>query len=100
MKRTILDYLNRIQPGGFEFTRLVSMDNETVSFDVVFKDRNMVVKYWNGTKIRSIKRQGGFRVKAWNNYLADWIEYRDQFETTSPRTDRYELRTHWRPSTS
>ena len=96
-KKVIRDYLTRTRPGEFEVTRLVSMDNETVSFDVVLKDRNLVVKYWNGTKIHSIKRQGGFRHKAWTNYLVDWMEYRDQFEATGGKVyhiaseDTYEL---------
>jgi hypothetical protein len=96
-QKAVREYLNRTWPGGFEITRLVSMDNEAVSFDVVLKDRNRVVKYWNGTKIQSIKRQGGYRYKAWNNYLVDWIEYRDQFETTGGKVchitseDTYEL---------
>ncbi len=79
-KRTIEGYLSRTCPCGYEFTRWMSMDGQTVSFDVVLKERNTVVKYWNGTQIQSIKRRGGYRYKAWTNYLTEWIAYRDRFE--------------------
>lgn len=79
-KRAILAYLSQMRPGRFQVTRLVSMDNETVSFDVVLEDRNMVIKYWNGRKIQWIRRLGDHRLRAWTDYLVNWIAYRDEFE--------------------
>jgi len=79
-KRAILTYLSEIRTGRFQVTRLVSMDNETVSFDVVLEDKNTVIKYWNGPKIEWIRRLGDHRLRVWTDYLVDWIAYRDEFE--------------------
>ena len=73
------------------------MDDEAVCFDIVLKDENMVVKYWNGRKIEAIHRQGGFREKALTNYLVDWMTFRDRFEADGGKVrhiaseDTYEL---------
>jgi len=96
-RRAIREYLSKTSPGRFEITRLLSMDNEAVCFDVVLKDKNVVIKYWNGIKIESIKRQGNCRQKALTNYLQEWIDYRDQFEAAGGKVyhiaseDTYEL---------
>jgi len=79
-QKAVREYLDRMCPGQFEITRLVSMDNETVTFDVVLKGTNRVVKYWNGRKIQSLRRLGDYRLRTWTNYLLDWIKYRDEFE--------------------
>jgi hypothetical protein len=80
-RRAVREYLNRMCPGRYEITRLLSMDNEAVCFDIVLKDENVVVKYWNANKIEAVHLQGGYRQKALTRYLLDWIDYRDRFET-------------------
>lgn len=96
-RRAVVEYLNKMQSGRWEITRVLTVDNAAVSFDVLLKDKNVVVKYWNPSKIKSIKRQGSYRYKAYTNYLVDWIDYRDQFEATGGKVchiateDTYEL---------
>ena len=96
-RRAVRDYLNRMCPGRYEITGLLSLDNEAVCFDVVLKDENVIVKYWNADKIEAVHLQGGYRQKALTKYLLDWIDYRDRFETAGGKVyhvaseDTYEL---------
>jgi hypothetical protein len=96
-QRVIRDYLDRTCPGRFEITRLLCVDNQAVCFDVVLKDKNVIVKYWNCKKVESINREADYRQKALTNYMVDWLDYRDRFEAKGGKVyhiaseDTYEL---------
>ncbi len=96
-KAVIQAYLDRTCPGRCKITRIFRVDNEAVCFDIAVEDKNVVIKYWNGAKINAIKQHGGYVKKIYNQYLLDWIEYRDQFEANGGKVyhvasdDTYDL---------
>jgi len=90
-------YLDQVCPGRYKIAQLLRINNAAVCFDVVLLDKKVVIKYWNGPEIETIKRQSDFRQKAYTRYLIDWVEYRDEFESNGGKVfhvasdDTYEL---------
>jgi len=95
--RLVITYLQQAIPDRFRISRIVSMDNQMVSFDILLEDQNVLIKYWNGQKIQAIRKQADHRLRAWTHYLVDWLAFKRQFEANGGKifhvasSDNYEL---------
>lgn len=65
-------YLDTQIPGEFKVSNLLRIDQEVVSFNVVVKNRNLVIKYWNLPKIRSIKNASNEKTEQLSKYMEKW----------------------------
>ncbi|MDH7599775.1 MAG: hypothetical protein QHH07_09115 [Sedimentisphaerales bacterium] len=78
--RLIVEYLKQTLPDRFRISRIVSIDNQIVSFDILIEDKNLLIKYWNNQKIQDLRLKADFRLKAWKNYLVNWLAFKRDFE--------------------
>jgi hypothetical protein len=65
-------HLNTVIPGQFKVSQLLRVDQEVVSFNVVIKNRNLIIKYWNPAKIRSIKEASNQKTERLSDYMKTW----------------------------
>jgi len=78
--RLVSRHLKETMPGQYRITRLLRIDGETVSFDVVLKHNNTMIKYWNPKKIESLRAQNGRRQKVLNRYMQTWARFGNEHE--------------------
>jgi hypothetical protein len=79
-RRLVSRHLEKTMPGQFRITRLLRIDSETVSFDVVLKNNSTVIKYWNPEKIKSLRAQKGRKQKVLDRYLQTWARFGNEHE--------------------
>ncbi len=72
-------YLKQRCPQAFTITRILSIDGETVSFDIVLTEYHTIVKYWNPQKIQTVRQNNDFKTKALNRYMCSWANLRKQY---------------------
>ncbi len=59
---------------GFDslsINRILRIDDQLVSVDVLVRDRNLLIKYWNPEAIEALATKEGFKQKAYENYQQD-----------------------------
>lgn len=83
--RLVMDYLKNTIPGRFRISNIMSMDNQMLSFDVILEDQKVLIKYWNGPKIQSVRRRSDYKTKAWQRYMASWLDFSRMFEAAGGR---------------
>jgi hypothetical protein len=57
-----------------DIDRIFRIDNQLVSVDVIVKDRNLLIKYWNPQEIEALDTKEGFKQKIYEKYRQDWTQ--------------------------
>jgi len=78
--RLVRDHLRQTMPGQYRMARLLRIDGETVSFDVVLKNSNTVIKYWNPEKFKAVRAQADRKQKVLDRYLQTWAQFGNEHE--------------------
>ncbi len=81
-KKIICRYLKGKNIDGFEMNRLLKIDNETASVNFLFKDRNLIIKYWNPEQIQSLSQQPGYKTAFYEKYEQAWRDFCEKYEET------------------
>ena len=76
----VRQHLQQTMPGQLQVRRLLRIDGDVVSFDVLFKHSNTVIKYWNPDKVAALRGQADRREKALDRYLKSWAQYGHEHE--------------------
>jgi hypothetical protein len=79
-QRLVSRHLQETIPGQYRITRVLRIDNETISFDVVLKQGNSLIKYWNPEKIESLRAQKGRKQKFLDRYVQTWARFANEHE--------------------
>jgi len=78
--RLVRRHLQETIPGQYRITRLLRIDNEAVSFDVVLKQGDTVIKLWSPKKIESLRAQTGRKQKFLDRYVQTWARFANEHE--------------------
>ena len=70
----IHSYLKSNSIDDFQIDRLFKVENKTVSVNFVFRDKNIIIKYWNPDETRSLSQESGYKKTYYENYLKQWNE--------------------------
>jgi hypothetical protein len=70
----ICSYLKSNSIDDFQIDRLFKVENKTVSVNFVFRDKNIIIKYWNPEETRSLSQESGYRKTYFEKYLKQWNE--------------------------
>lgn len=62
--------------------RVLRIDNQLVSVDVLVQDRNLLIKYWNPQEVEQLNTKEAFKQKAYAKYKDDWDRYAEQYKQT------------------
>lgn len=54
--------------------RIFRIDNQLVSVDVLVKDRNLLIKYWNPQEIEALDTKEQVKQKIYEKYRQDWTQ--------------------------
>ncbi len=73
-------HLRETIPGQYYITRVLRLDGETVSFDVVLKNSSTVIKVWNPKKFKSLRAQQDRKKKVLDRYLQTWARFGNEHE--------------------
>jgi hypothetical protein len=79
-QRLVRRHLQYTIPGQYHITRVLRIDNETVSFDVVLNQSDTVIKLWNPEKIESLRAQKGRKQKFLDRYVQTWARFANEHE--------------------
>ena len=82
----VRDYLNEVIPGQYRLTRTLKIDQDTLSFDIVLKDRDLIIKYWNPTGILALQQTSGYKEKILSKYMASWASFEVERDAAGFRT--------------
>jgi len=77
--------LNTMIPGEFRVSQLLRMDKEVVSFNVVIENRNLVIKYWNPAKVRSINEASDQKTEQLSDYMKQWAAAENMYDNSGER---------------
>jgi len=64
----------------FEMNRLFKVNSKTVSVNFIFKDKNIIIKYWDPEEIRSLLQQSGYKKTYYEQYREQWKDFRQKHE--------------------
>lgn len=78
--RLVRDHLRQTMPGQYRISRLLRIDGEIVSFDVVLENCNTVIKYWNAEKFKALRAQADNTQKVLDRYLQRWARFGNEHE--------------------
>jgi len=70
----IYSYLKSNSTDDFQIDRLFKVENKTVSVNFVFRDKNIIIKYWNPEETRSLSQESGYKKTYYEKYLKQWNE--------------------------
>ena len=68
----IYNYLKNSNINNFEMDRLFKAENKTVSVNFVFRDKNIIIKYWNPDEVRNLMQQSGYKKTYCEQYQQQW----------------------------
>jgi hypothetical protein len=77
--------LNTLIPGEFKVSQLLRVDKEVVSFNVVIENRNLVIKYWNPAKVRSINEASNQKTEQLSDYMKQWAASENMYDNSGER---------------
>jgi len=66
--------------GSVSIDRVLRVDNQLVSVDVLVKDRNLLIKYWNPQVVDGLNTKEAFKQKAYAKYKQDWERFAEQYK--------------------
>jgi hypothetical protein len=78
-------HLNAMIPGQYKLSQLLRVDQEVVSFNVVIDNRNLIIKYWNPAKIRSIKEGSNQKTELLSDYMKKWAAVENYYDNQGER---------------
>jgi len=70
----IYSYLKSNSTDDFQMDRLFKVENKTVSVNFIFRDKNIIIKYWNPEETRSLLQESGYKRTYYEKYLKQWNE--------------------------
>ena len=70
----IYNYLKSNNINDFEMDRLFKVNNKTVSVTFIFRDKNIIIKYWNPEEIQSLLQQPDYKKTYYEQYKQQWVE--------------------------
>ncbi len=77
------EHLKKVIPGQYIITHLLRINRNTISFDIVLKEKNLVIKYWNQAKIESMNEKADPKEKqVYTDYIDTWSEFANRVELT------------------
>ncbi|OHB60012.1 MAG: hypothetical protein A2167_03785 [Planctomycetes bacterium RBG_13_46_10] len=71
----IYNYLRNNNINNFEMDRLFKVDNKTVSVTFIFRDKNIIIKYWNPEEIQSLQQQTDYKKTYYEQYKQQWTDF-------------------------
>lgn len=71
-KEIICSYFKSNNINSFEIDRILKINNKTVSINFVFRDKNIIIKYWNPEEIQSVMQQTGYKRTIYEQYEQQW----------------------------
>ena len=75
------NHLMKVIPGQYIITHLLRISRDTISFDIVLKENNLVIKYWNQTKIESMnKKADPMEKQVYAKYITTWADFANRVE--------------------
>jgi len=74
-KEIIYGYLKSNNIDDFDVDRLLKIDNKTISVNFVFRDKNIIIKYWNPEEIQSLMQQAGYQKSYYQKYEQQWKDF-------------------------
>jgi hypothetical protein len=75
------EHLMKVIPGQYKITHLLRTNKDTISFDIVLKEKNLVIKYWNQAKIESMNEKAEPKEKqVYTDYINTWAEFANRVE--------------------
>ena len=86
----IYSYFKSNNIDDFEMDRLFKVDNKTVSVNFVFRDKNIVIKYWNPEEIKSLMQQSGYKKTYCEQYQQQWKDFCQKHEEKGGRVYQIE----------
>ncbi|MCF7974389.1 MAG: hypothetical protein K9N55_11280 [Phycisphaerae bacterium] len=78
-------HLNTVIPGQYKVSKLLRVDQEVVSFNVIVENRNLIIKYWNPAKIQSIKEASDQKTERLSDYMKEWAATENFYEKQGER---------------
>ena len=89
-KEIIYKYLKNNDIEDFEMDRLLKIDNKTVSVNFVFRDKNIIIKYWNPQEIDSLTQQTGYKKTFYEQYEQQWKDFCKKHEENGGKVYKIE----------
>jgi hypothetical protein len=74
-KEIIYNYLKNNAIEDFEVDRLLKIGSKTISINFVFKDKNIIIKYWNPEEIKALMQQSGYKKIYYEQYEQQWKDF-------------------------
>jgi len=74
-KEIIYGYLKSNNIDDFDVDRLLKIHNKTISVNFVFRDKNIIIKYWNPEEIQSLMQQAGYQKSYYQKYEQQWKDF-------------------------
>ncbi|MFB0524868.1 MAG: hypothetical protein ACETVZ_04965 [Phycisphaerae bacterium] len=79
-KEIIYNYLKSKNINDFEVDRIFSVDNKTVSVNFVFRDKNLIIKYWNPEQVQALIQQPGYKRNFYEKYEQNWRDFSQKYK--------------------
>lgn len=92
-KEIIYNYLKSKNINDFEVDRIFSVNNKTVSVNFVFRDKNLIIKYWNPEQIRSLLQQPGYKRNFYEKYEQNWRDFSQKYKQAGGKIYQIEAAT-------
>ena len=89
-KQVIYKYLRSKNIADFDVDSILRVGNQTVSVNFVFRDKNLIIKYWNPDEIQALMQQPGYRRKAYEKYEQAWKNFYEEYTKAGGRV--YQIR--------
>ena len=67
---------------GVSINRILRVDDELISVDVLIKDRNLLIKYWNPEKVERLSAKEACKQRVYAKYKQDWERFAEQYRQT------------------
>ncbi len=77
---TIRQHLHAKGVTSVDINRILRVGDDLLSVDVLVKDRNLLIKYWNPQGIEQLSTKEPFRQKAYATYKENWEKLAAQFQ--------------------
>jgi hypothetical protein len=78
----IYNYLKSSNINNFEMDRLFKVENKTVSVNFVFRNKNIIIKYWNPDEVQNLMQQSGYKKIYCEQYQKQWKDICKKHEET------------------
>ncbi len=62
--------------------RILRIDDQLVSVDVLVKDRNLLIKYWNPAEVANLNAKEVSKQRAYAQYKQNWEQFAETYQQT------------------